>query len=174
MVDRRFVLLPLVALLSAPSALAQAAPDAPPAIRDIGKCRAIPAAEARLACFDAAASRLDAAVEKKELTILDREGVKQTKRSLFGFSLPRIGLFGGKDENEPPEFTEINTTIKRVVDQGYGNYVLVLEDGAQWRTTEPLRRSPRIGDAVTIKKGLLGSYLINVRGLRGAKGLRIG
>ncbi len=41
-----------------------------------------------------------------------------------------------------------------------------MDDGAVWRTTEPLPRDPRVGMAVHIKRGALGNYFIRVGTMR--------
>lgn len=145
-----------------------------PAIaREISRCRTIPDTGSRLACFDAVAARFEAAVAAKQLTILDAEGVRRTKRSLFGFSLPSVGIFGRNDN--APEFTEIDTTIRGVAALGYGKYEFRLDDGARWQTTDAMQgRSPRTGDKILIRKASLGAYFIRVGSGRVVKGKRVG
>ena len=156
-----------------PSAVAgqDARRDAAP-LRALADCRKEADAGRRLACYDAAAAKLDADVSSGQLTVLDREGVQRTKRSLFGFQLPRVGLFGRDDRQ--PEFQEIDTIIARVVPLGYGKYELVLDDGARWQTTDTLPSAPRSGAKIRIRRASLGSYFINVDGRRGVKGRRTG
>ncbi len=161
------------------SAVAQTADEAPAArpspIVAIGDCQKIPAAPARLACFDAAAAALEAAVTSKQLTVLDREGVRRTKRSLFGFTLPRIGLFGRPDErNEATEVTEINAKLQQVSALGNGKFRLTLDDGSKWQTNDSLNFPPSPGEAIHIKKAALGSYYLKIENSRGVKGMRIG
>ena len=44
-----------------------------------------------------------------------------------------------------------------------------------WETTEGNRDQviPRVGTSVKIKRGVLGSYMINIDGTRGVKAVRI-
>ncbi len=155
--------------------MAQSKTEQPAVITDIAKCRGIGEAMARLACFDAASARLDAAVSSKQLTVLDREGVRQTKRSLFGFSLPAIGLFGrGNEKIEAPEFSEIDTVIKQVLPLGHDKYEFVLEDGAHWVTTDAMPFRPKAGVKIRIKKAAMGSFFVSVEGQRTVKGRRVG
>ena len=74
-------------------------------------CRAIGDATQRLACYDEAATRLTQAVGRNDVVVLDREDIRQTRRSLFGFHLPRLPLFGGgaREVQETPE--EITATV---------------------------------------------------------------
>lgn len=165
---REWILIAAGVAFLPPAALAQ---EQPAVVRDLGKCRAISDDTARLACFDVAAAQLDAAVTTKALTILDREGVRETKRSLFGFSVPSVGLFKRSDE---PDFTEINATISRVIPLGYDKFEFVLEDGARWQTTDSMRYPPRKNGTIRIRKGALGAYFLSVNGDRGVKGKRVG
>ncbi len=144
-------------------------------VRSFTACRAVADPGERLACFDKAASALETAVSKKEVTILDRQDVRRTKRSLFGFTLPRIGIFSGDDddEQEKKEFAEINTTVASARQSGYGRYEIHLADEeAVWQTTEPLPDVPRAGAKIRIRKGMLGNYFIMVDG-RSVRGLRV-
>lgn len=148
-------------------------------VKSFTACRAIAAADERLACFDKAAAALESAVESKTVTILDRTDVQKTRRSLFGFTLPRFGIFGDDDEDEADEkerraFTEINTTVASARQSGYGRYDIRLADetGAVWQTTEPLPDTPKAGSKIRIRKGTIGSYFINVDG-RTVRGIRI-
>src|SRR5690349_9886190 len=77
----------------------QAAP--PPVYQAVVDCRAIIDAAQRLACFDRTVGEMAKAGEEKDLVVLDREAVRETRRGLFGFSLPKIKLFGGgRDEDD--------------------------------------------------------------------------
>ena len=87
------------------AALAPAAASAKPKAQDarsnaliqaLSACRGVADEKARLACYDEASARLAEAVESKELVVLDRQEIKQTRRSLFGFSVPNIPLFRGE------------------------------------------------------------------------------
>lgn len=160
-----------LALIAAPALAA----DRPAALEALRSCQAITADAERLACYDRAAAALNASVEKKEVVVLDQQDVKKTKRSLFGFTLPRIGIFGdGDKDNDAPEFTEIETTVTRVRGLGYGKFNFTIEDGAVWQTTEAVSMAPQPGDKVTIKRAALGSYFIKFGRSRAVKGMRVG
>lgn len=163
----------LVALLAASSA--SAADEPPAAIRALGACRAIADNAQRLACYDREAAALVQSVEKKETVVLDKQEVKKTKRSLFGFSLPKLPFFGdGKDEKEEAEFSQIETPIKTIRSIGYGKFRFTIDDGAVWETTEGLNAFPKPGQKVVIKKGLMGGYFIRFEDARSVKGMRVG
>ena len=156
---------------------AAAAQDAPAPIRGLAACRAIADDGQRLACFDREAAALVTSVEKKETVLLDKQEVRKTKRSLFGFSLPRLPFFGGgdkDDDKQEQEFTQIEAPIKTVRNIGYGRFRFSLEEGALWETTEGVNAFPKPGQTVVIKKGALGSYFIKFEGSRSVKGMRVG
>jgi hypothetical protein len=161
----------LIALtLSAPAA---AADEPPAAIKALGACRAIADNAQRLACYDQAAGSLLQSVERKETVVLDKQAVTKTKRSLFGFSLPKLPFFGG-DKDEKEEFTQIEEPMKTVRSIGLGRFRFTLNDGATWETTEGINAFPKPGQKVLIKKGLMGSYFIRFEGNRSVKGRRVG
>jgi hypothetical protein len=157
------------------AALAQQATPAP--IAALAACRAVTDGAARLACFDKAAAELETAVSQKNLVVLDREAVRKTRRSLFGFGLPRLPFFGDDDdENEAPEAREITAAIASAQSFGYNKWRIRLEDGAMWETTEAYRgfKQPGPGVNVVIKAGPLGSYVMRIAGERGVKAKRVG
>lgn len=138
----------------------------PPMVQKLYDCRSIADAGQRLACYDGAVSALEIAEAKREITIADKETVKKTRRGLFGFSLPRIGLFAGDDgENE---IKEIEAVVKSVSIDRSGRYRIAMEDGAVWQQIDGTRlpRDPKPGQKVKIKVAALGSYFANVDGQR--------
>lgn len=161
--------LPLVAaaLLLAAPALAkddEPAPRAAP-VQKIYDCRTIANDSERLACFDQSVAALADAEMKREVTIADKDVVKKTRRGLFGFSLPRIGLFGG---GEDEEIKEIDAVVKSVSLDRSGKYRMVMEDGAVWQQIDTTRlpRQPKVGQTVKIRVATMGSYFANVDGQR--------
>jgi hypothetical protein len=152
-----------------------AAEEQPAVVRALATCRGLADDAARLACFDREAGALLQSVEKKETVVLDQAEVRKTKRSLFGFTLPRLPFFGdGKDDNDAPEFQQIDTPIKTVRPIGYGRFRFTIEEGAVWETTEGINAFPKPGQKVVIKKGVMGSYFIKFEGSRSVKGMRVG
>lgn len=132
----------------------------------------------RLACYDTAVAAVVSASTEGEVRVVDAEAVRETRRKLFGFALPDLGIFGGKgdkvDAEEEEEFTTLNTTISGV--RGVGQtYVLTIAEGAQWQLDElPARlMKPRIGQPIEIKKGALSSYFLRINGQKGVKGRRV-
>ena len=75
--------------------------DNSPALQKVLDCRAIVDNQARLACFDVSAKQLEDAAASGDITIVDREEMRRTRRGLFGFSLPGLGIFGSHKGEDP-------------------------------------------------------------------------
>lgn len=135
-------------------------------LRSFTECRAVRDPAARLACFDRAASALEAAVKAKDVTILDRQDIGKAKRSLFGFTIPRTGLFGGgREDDDKDEFVEINTTVVSAGGGANGRATITIaEGGAVWQTTESVAFLPKAGMTVRIRKAAMGGYFLRVDG----------
>lgn len=163
-------LAPAVAIAQQPDAPGS---DTPQVVARLFDCRAVEDDEARLACFDREVDAVIEAQAKKDLVIADREQVKQTRRGLFGFTLPRIGLFGGDDEED--EVKEIIATIARAREMRNGRYVFELEDGARWMQSDnfTILRTPKAGDSLAIKRAALGSYMAKINGGRAFRVKRV-
>ena len=130
----------------------------PQVFADVMACRSIGDAEQRLACFDRTAAALDNAQQAKAVVVIDENAVRETRRGLFGFSLPRIGLFGGGDDDKD-EVKEISSTIASL-SGGSGRWVVTLADGAVWEQTDgAYLRRPQVGQTILIKRAALGSYM---------------
>lgn len=165
------------ALAAAVSASAFAKPKVQDArsnalIQGLAACRGVADEKARLACYDQASARLADAVESKELVVLDRQEINQTRRSLFGFSVPNIPLFRGEGGEQG---SEMEATIAAASMVAGGMWQIRLEDGAIWQTTEsPLSLGdPRRGQKIVIKRGTLGNYFLRINGQRGVRGRRV-
>lgn len=162
------------ALLATPALAAAADKNAanPPveAVQKLLDCRSIEAAEARLACYDAGASTLSAAIERKDVVVADRAQIRKARRSLFGLTLPSFNLFGRGEEEDDKEdreaFAELNSTIKSARKRADRNWVFILEDGAKWVQTDTknIPRDPRGGMKIRIRRAAVGSFLANVDG----------
>lgn len=132
----------------------------------------------RLACYDTAVAAMVTASSDGEVRVVDADDVRQTRRKLFGFALPDLGVFGGdSDKNDPEkagEFTTLNTTISGVRGSGQ-TLVVTTAEGAQWQLDEMPARlmKPKVGQTLEIKKGALSSYFLRINGQRGIKGRRV-
>lgn len=175
---RRFGLLMVItALALVPPASAAKAPRAvSPLVNALEQCRQITDPAQRLACYDRAAPALVDASRSGAVTVVDRGQLRQARRSLFGFSMPKLPFFAG-DDSAADTPSELQTTIKSARSIGNGKYRIVLtENDAVWETTEESMgfREPRAGQKISIKRGPLGSYFLRVDGGRSVKGRRVG
>lgn len=126
----------------------------------LASCQGITDSATRLACLDKAVAEFIAARERKELVVLDRSDMRKTRRSLFGFALPRIKLFGNGDGDEAEDIKQIDGKVVSVAQIGEDRWSMTLEDGTRWSTMESTRGfPPRSGESVNIERGALGSYL---------------
>ena len=156
----------LVAALCAPAYAAEV--NRPKVYSDIVACRAISDAAARLECFDAAATALETATENRQVVMLDQSEVRKTKRSLFGFSLPKIPFFGESDEEQEEEFKEIEGELANVQALPYGKYQFTVKDAGTWQTTQGISSILKNGKKFKIKRAAMGSFMLvmNNTGIR--------
>lgn len=167
----RLIALTAPCFFIAAGASAQQANDAvsprPEAVTRVFDCRTLQAAEERLACYDREVGALQAAEAAREVVVYDREQVRRTRRSLFGIPLPNLNIFGGGDDKEEGEgFTQIESTIRSITQDGRGRYLVTLEDGARWAQIDnrELSATPRHGQPIRIRRAAMGSYLANIGG----------
>lgn len=169
----------LAPLLLAASALVQPSPARPADQRieaGLERCQRITGKDERLACFDAEVGQLLDAARGGRVVLVDQRTVRETRRSLFGFSLPRLPLLGGAG-GETAGDQEMTSTIRSARAIGNGHYRFSLADGgAVWETTESYVNfdPPAAGQKVVIRRGPLGSYMIRIAGQRGVRGRRVG
>lgn len=164
--------------VAATSASAKEPRPTSPLVNAIDQCRRIADPTQRLACFDRTASELVAATQKGDVSVVDRGQLRQARRSLFGFNMPKLPFFSG-DESAKDAPSTLETTIKSAREIGYGTgryQITVVEGNAVWETTEDSLslREPRAGQKITIARGPMGSYFLRINGQRGVKGRRIG
>lgn len=163
------IALPLLLVLAAP-AFAQSEPsrpERPAAYEAVVRCRAVSEEAARLRCFDAAVAALQAATESRDVVVVDRAQVRESRRRLFGLALPSLPIFGGgADEEDEEEVSSIESPVASAYQQGYGRWVVRLEDGSVWAQVDNqmIAGRPRAGDPVRVQRGAMGSYMMRVRG----------
>lgn len=162
----------VLAIGAAPLAAQDDAPTAQPDyVENLKTCQTLTDDMARLACFDRAVGAILAANDAGDVQVIDKEDVRETRRSLFGFSLPNIGLFGGGDEAD--ELFE--TTIASVRYTGRNSARFTTAEGAVWELNNiPSRlRTIKDGDAVEFKKATMGYFFVRIAGQTGIKGRRV-
>jgi hypothetical protein len=134
----------------------------PKIFTDVTSCRAITDNAARLECYDRTVGALASAEASKDLYVADKETMRETRRGLFGFNLPKVKLFGNEDLGD--DVKSLETTIK-AVSSGQRGYIFVLEDGARWAQTDGAYMDrPKPGSKIRIRKAALGSYMGSIEG----------
>lgn len=160
------LIVPFVLLVvAAPAAAKDKEPPPRPAqVQELYNCRDIADSAARLACFDREVGELQAADTKRDITFADRETVKKTRRGLFGFTLPSLGLFGGDGDED--EIKSVETTVASSSQVDGGRYRIAMADGSVWVQIDDRRMalSPRPGQKIQIKTASLGSYFLSLEG----------
>jgi hypothetical protein len=141
------------------------------ALDDLARCVEIAADAERLACYDRTAKAVVTGQRARDFVVLDRVEVQRAKRSLFGFSLPSIKLFGGGDDEQA--LKTLTAVMRSSVSLPGGLIRFELDDNSVWETTEQVMLPPRRGDTVTIKAGALGSYVATAPGRRSPRVRRL-
>ncbi len=147
---------PLLLIATAMAAAVQTGDPEQAVTKDLLACRAIASTDARLACFDRAASVIAEAVASNRIRIVDPEKQKKQQSARFGL------VQSDKDENR--RLSHIEGRLASTTSRADGRLVLVLADGSSWRQVDdyPLRRTPHTGDPVVIDLTSLGSYRLRV------------
>ena len=151
----------VLGLVATVPASAQEIPKtAPPKLfEDVVNCRTIQDSAERLACYDRGVAALETAQKSNELYVADKAAMKETRKGLFGFSLPKLKIFGDEDLGE---LDELETTIT-AVGTGQRGYIFTLADGARWmQTDKKYMDRPKVGSKIKIEKAALGSYIASI------------
>lgn len=161
----------ILSLLAPAIVMADPQADADPAPRSslltaVTRCQSITDPGQRLTCYDQAVRPLDAAAKNREIVIVDKAQVRQTRKTLFGLTLPRLGIFGDAKDGADDEIKQIDTTLARADLDNGGGWMFTLADGARWRQMDDnvLGKRPRAGDKVVVRRAALGSFKLSIAG----------
>jgi hypothetical protein len=160
----------LAALLAAIPAMALGQTDRarqrPELFEALVRCRAIAEDAARLRCFDTSAAALEQAAERRDVVVVDRAQVRESRRRLFGLALPRLPIFGGGDSGreDEDEVTSLEGAVASATQNSLGQWLVRLQDGSSWTQVDNniLGLRPRPGQPVVVNRGPLGSYMMRV------------
>ena len=142
-----------------------AAAPPPKIFTDVVQCRAIADAAERLACFDRSVGALATAQSSKELYVADKDAMREARRGLFGFNLPKMRIFA--DDDMEKDVNAIESTIAGF-NEGQTGYVFTLKDGARWKQTDSVYMDkPKLGAPIRIKRAALGSFFGSIAGRPG-------
>lgn len=132
-------------------------------VGDVQKCRTVSDAAARLACYDRAVTALAAADARGDIKVVDRQSIREVRRSLFGFSVPRLPFFSdSKDKDTQPK--KLETTLASIRNLGNDFYRFSIADPeSTWDTTEAaFIDNPKRGDKVRFERGAIGNYFVQI------------
>ncbi len=158
------VLVAQPALTSAWAAAPKPKVDQAPAVQAVVQCRAIIDSAQRLACFDAAAAKLDDAQARGDLVTIDRAQRQTLRKEAFGFALPSLSVFDKGEKAD--DVNTLTTKLVRATADGQGRLHIVLEGDQHWSQVDStvLALDPKPGETAVVKKGLLGSYTMKIGG----------
>lgn len=163
----------LLGLAAAPASLAAQDRARPEQFQALLRCRAETDDAARLRCFDHAAATLEQAAETGAIVVNTRADVREARRSLFGFVIPRFLRGSDEEEEEAEEFRELRTTVRAARESGFQRLTIDLTEGGRWQTIDTVSDAPpRPGDAVLIRRNAIG-YMMLIRGIRPTRVRRI-
>jgi hypothetical protein len=171
-VARSLIGIAILGLVAAVPASAQKMPKTttPKLFEDVVHCRSIQDPTERLACYDRAVGALDTAQKSSELYVADKAAMKEARKGLFGFSLPKMKIFGDEDLGD---LDQLESTIAGV-SSGQRGLIFTLPDGARWAQTDKrYMDTPKVGAKIKIKRAMLGSYMASINGKSGFRVERI-
>lgn len=165
---RKSLIAAAILLIGVPSlTLAQAnrpspAEPPPPSVARLLACRDVADPAQRLSCYDRSVVDLEQARSRGDLVTIDRQQVRKTRRSLFGLTLPDLGVFG--DDGAAEGAAQLDTTIRSASKDSSGRWIMELAEGGRWQQldSKELVVDPRAGLPIRIRRAAMGSYLANV------------
>ncbi|WP_312146577.1 hypothetical protein [Brevundimonas sp.] len=131
------------------------------AVQRLFECRALTESAARLACYDAAAASLQQAEQQGEIVVVERQRVLESRRALFGFTLPDVSTLLGA---EADQLNEVETTLERASFTPGAGWTFYLADSSVWRQIDstPLQFRVREGLPIKIRRASMGTYFLKV------------
>lgn len=173
---KMLVFLPVTLAMTVVPAGAKDQPAGPSAlVAALDACRPISDPTQRLACFDKASAALIDASRTGQVSVVDRGELRQARRSLFGFQVPKLPFFSG-DRSAEDDTGELESVIVAMKELPNERYRITIQDGnAVWETTETRINlwPPKTGQKIKILRGPMGSYFLRFDGQLGVKGQRV-
>ncbi|PAX07264.1 hypothetical protein [Sphingomonas lenta] len=157
----------LLLLLLPATASAQREGSGARLLDDLARCRAVPGAPERLACFERLADGVAVAKVRDEVLVVDRERLAAEQRRRFGLPGSADNALAAATGGRAPEVRELTSTVRTVEPaRDHGRWNLQLADGTSWQSVEPSSFDPRAGKSITIRTAALGGYRAQVEGGR--------
>ena len=130
-------------------------------------CAAISDGAKRLACYDSALASVDAQAASKlaeQRRLAEVAAAKAAEEAKARKEQERLAAFGASSAAADADeaVREISAAIADLR-EGASGYVFTLDNGQVWRQTEARTLPPvRVGDAVAIRKGMMGGYRLTL------------
>lgn len=144
-------------------------------VATLKSCQSLADDRERLACFDRAVGEIVSANDAGEVRIIDRDDIRETRRQLFGLSVPDVGVLQ-RDENEEKEEDNglFETSIASVTYFSERKFRFTTAEGAVWEVNNAPRTLRRVeaGHRVVFKNAALGYYFARINGQTGVKSRR--
>ena len=133
----------------------------------LANCRKVADIAARVACYDRFADEQAAARGTSQAPAV-RAGSEPPKAQppapapVAQEPAKRFGddQLKGQAPDAPEQVDEVAAKVAAVTLNGYGIATVTLDNGQVWRQKEMASMGLRVGDAVTLKRGLVGGYFI--------------
>lgn len=162
-----FVALAIIAF----PATAQDAGVATDHLASLRDCQKVADPSDRLTCYDASVGNILAREGSGEIRVVDQQDIKETRKSLFGFSLPRIGIFGSQEGEADSILQSQITGVNKLASD---KWLITITEGSVWQVSNaPRRFRPEVGDSIELEKAAMTSYWLRVDGALGVKGRRV-
>lgn len=160
----RYLAFALVAGLAGAAQAAEPATPRAEAFQSVLDCRKVADGQARLACYDAAAGRMETAESTGDIVVIDKAQARAARRQAFGLNLPSIDFLSRGVPKD--EVDRIEGVIRATSADALGKWAIELEDGARWRqvNAEVLSRDPKPGMPVQVRRASLGSFMMKIDG----------
>ena len=156
-------LAPLTGFIVALGGVAHAEQPRAQAFDAVMACHSVADIAQRAQCYDAATSRMAEAQAKGEIVIIDRAQASAAHQEAFGLTMPSLSFL--TKALKPEEVDRVQGVVRAAKADVNGRWTMSLESGAVWRQISgDLIRPPHAGSRVSIRKGSIGSFLMNVDG----------
>jgi len=133
-------------------------------LENVVACRAIEAPMERVACYDEAVGRLEAAEAAGEVTVVSRADVEKVRRESFGFSIPSLPSFGGLRGPDADEDLSRVTEAVQSVSGSAPNLRVKLATGQVWVQIDDKNVRAKSPKSAEIYEAALGSYKMKLDG----------
>lgn len=151
-------------------------------IADVLACRAIADSAHRLSCFDRATAELESAAAiptaagaaPRPQTRPERAAPVLDAQQSFGLNASAVAANEEAAGARPPKVSKIEAHVSALALTGNGETVFTLDNTQVWRQIESSGELlATLGVGVTISRGLLGSYWLQLKTGRGCKVTRL-